>query len=184
MVFGLREVVRARCADQAREVGHSRVTRVGIFECKCVLEFHGGISLGRGRCSGSLRRGSGWTRCELGDMAMIVIVRGGVDVVQPGVQRAISDCRGSLFVAARYRGRESRSAIRRPPVAPRSGRTTHGRLRGRNSASASGSDGLRASTPAAVRSRVEIVASRATERQPVRTGVGCRVRGRLRRPAR
>jgi len=39
MVLGLREVVRARCADHFRDVGRSRGTRVGIFECKCVTPY-------------------------------------------------------------------------------------------------------------------------------------------------
>ena len=41
---------------------------------------------------------------------MIVIVRGGVDVVQSGVQRVISDCWVSLRRG--IRGREFRSAVR------------------------------------------------------------------------
>ena len=40
--------------------------------------------------------------CDLGDKALIVIVRGGVDVVQLGVQAVISACRGSSCDAARY----------------------------------------------------------------------------------
>ena len=102
MVLGLREVVRARCADQAREVGHSRATRVGISECKFVTLFRwGSFARERAAIKESVTR-SGRVRCELGDKALIVIVRGGVDVVQLGVQAVISACRGSSFAAARY----------------------------------------------------------------------------------
>ena len=103
MVLGLREVVRARCADQARECRSLAGTRVGIFECKCVTAFSLGVfRSGEGGDRGVCDAGPGCARCELGDKAMIVIVRGGVDVVQSGVQAVISACRGSSFAAARY----------------------------------------------------------------------------------
>ena len=57
-----------------------RAGRVSIFECKCVLEFRWGVSLGRG---GDQDSAMPFEARDLEDKVMVVILAGDVDVVQP-----------------------------------------------------------------------------------------------------